>query len=134
MCPTKFRRQKQTPFTIVPSKIFEPSDVAFTNFSDRNDNDRQVDQMSKIYLIMFIVCFCIICHGHEFQFRFPITLVQCGLLQKWIMPLKVSKSRNQFMVFKILPKKQTKFTILSKEDAQYSEFCSFFGRIEDTIN
>ena len=27
-----------------------------------------------------------------------------------------------------------KLTILSKEDAQDSEFCSFFGRIEDTIN
>ena len=31
-------------------------------------------------------------------------------------------------------KKRTKLTILSKEDAQDSEFCSFFGIIEDTIN
>ena len=27
-----------------------------------------------------------------------------------------------------------KLTILNKEDAQDSEFCSFFGRIEETIN
>ena len=32
------------------------------------------------------------------------------------------------------PKKRTKLTILSKEEAQDSEFRSFFGRIEDTIN
>ena len=32
--------------------------------------------------------------------------------------LKVSKPRKQFMVFSILPKKQTKLTILTKEDAQ----------------
>ena len=31
-------------------------------------------------------------------------------------------------------KKQTKLTILSREDAQDSEFCSFFGRIEETTN
>ena len=31
-------------------------------------------------------------------------------------------------------KKRTKLTILSREDAQDSEFRSFFGRIEDTIN
>ena len=31
-------------------------------------------------------------------------------------------------------KKRTKLTILSKEDAQDSEFCSIVGRIEDTIN
>ena len=31
-------------------------------------------------------------------------------------------------------KKRTKLTILSKEDAKDSEFCSFFGRNEDTIN
>ena len=31
-------------------------------------------------------------------------------------------------------KKGKKLTILSREDAQDSEFCSFFGRIEDTIN
>ena len=30
-------------------------------------------------------------------------------------------------------KKRTKLTILSKEDAQNSEFCLFFGRIEDNI-
>ena len=30
-------------------------------------------------------------------------------------------------------KKQTKLTILSKEDAQDSEFCSIVGRIEETI-
>ena len=32
------------------------------------------------------------------------------------------------------PKKRTKLTILSREDAQDSEFRSFFGRIEDAIN
>ena len=31
-------------------------------------------------------------------------------------------------------KKRTKLTILIKEDAQDSEFRSFFGRIEETIN
>ena len=31
-------------------------------------------------------------------------------------------------------KKRTKLTIQSKEDPQESEFRSFFGRIEDTIN
>ena len=30
--------------------------------------------------------------------------------------------------------KQSKLTILSKEEAQDSEFRSFFGRIEETIN
>ena len=42
--------------------------------------------------------------------------------------LKVSKSRKQFMVFSILPKDEQ-----SLEDAQDSEFCSSFGRIENTI-
>ena len=32
------------------------------------------------------------------------------------------------------PKKRTKLTILSKGDAQDSEFRSFFGRIKDTIS
>ena len=32
------------------------------------------------------------------------------------------------------PKKWTKLVILSKEETQDSEFCSFLGRIEDTIN
>ena len=31
-------------------------------------------------------------------------------------------------------KKRTKMTILSKEEAQYGQFRSFFGRIEDSIN
>ena len=31
-------------------------------------------------------------------------------------------------------KKGTRLTILSNEDAQDSEFHSYFGRIEDTIN
>ena len=31
------------------------------------------------------------------------------------------------------PKNRTKLTILSKEDAQNNEFCSFFGRIHETI-
>ena len=30
--------------------------------------------------------------------------------------------------------KRTKLTIMSKEEAQDSKFCSFFGRIEKTIN
>ena len=38
------------------------------------------------------------------------------------------------MISSILPKKRTKLTILSKEDAQDSELRLFFGRIEDTIN
>ena len=32
------------------------------------------------------------------------------------------------------PKKRTKLTILSREDAQDSKFRMYFGRIEDTIN
>ena len=52
-----------------------------------------------------------------------------------VQGLKVRQSRKKIMVFSILPKKRTKlFTILSTEDAQDSEFRSFFGRIEDTIN
>ena len=47
--------------------------------------------------------------------------------------LKVSKSRKQLKVSWILPKKQMKLTILSKEDAQYNEFRLFFGRIHETI-
>ena len=31
-------------------------------------------------------------------------------------------------------KKRTKLTILSKEDDQTSEFCSFYGRIEEILN
>ena len=46
--------------------------------------------------------------------------------------LKVTQSRKQIMISSILPR--TKLTILSKEHAQDSEFCSFFGRIEETIN
>ena len=37
-------------------------------------------------------------------------------------------------VFLNSPKKLTKLTILTKEDAQDSEFRSFFGRIKDTQN
>ena len=44
---------------------------------------------------------------------------------------KISKANYGFLNS---PKKQTKLTILSKEDAQDSEFRSFFGRIEETIN
>ena len=47
--------------------------------------------------------------------------------------LKVSKSRKQFMVASILPKKRTKLTILSIFSTEDSELCSFFGRIEETI-
>ena len=36
--------------------------------------------------------------------------------------------------WQILLVPQVSFTILSKGDAQDSEFCSFFGRIEDDIN
>ena len=32
------------------------------------------------------------------------------------------------------PKKRMILTILCREDAQSSEFCSFFERIEETIN
>ena len=55
-------------------------------------------------------------------------------MQIGITELKVSKSRMQFMVFLILKKTKTKLTILSKEDAQDSGICSFFGRIEETLN
>jgi hypothetical protein len=41
---------------------------------------------------------------------------------------------KKIMVFSILKKKRTKLTILSKKDAQDSEFCLFLGRIEETIN
>ena len=47
--------------------------------------------------------------------------------------VKVSKPRKQLMVSSILPKKGTILTILSREDAQDSEFCQFLGRIEETI-
>ena len=47
--------------------------------------------------------------------------------------LKLSKSRKQFKVSSILPKKhRTKLTILRIFCTQDSKFCSFFGRIEDT--
>ena len=36
-------------------------------------------------------------------------------------------------VFLNSPKKRTNLTILNKEEAQDSEFCSFFGRIEEII-
>ena len=40
------------------------------------------------------------------------------------------------MIYGLLdtPKKLTKFTILSIFFTQDSEFCSFFGRIQETIN
>ena len=38
------------------------------------------------------------------------------------------------MVFSILPKNERNSLFLSKEGALDSEFRSFFGRIEDTIN
>ena len=44
---------------------------------------------------------------------------------------KISKANYGFLNS---PKKRTKLTILSKEDPQDSEFCSFFGRIQDAIN
>ena len=37
------------------------------------------------------------------------------------------------MVSLILPKKRMKLTIMSTEGAQDSEFCLFFGRIQDAI-
>ena len=43
----------------------------------------------------------------------------------------ISKTSNCFLNS---PKKRTKLTILSKKEAQDSDFRSFFGRIEDTIN
>ena len=43
----------------------------------------------------------------------------------------ISKANYAFLNSSI---KQMKLTILSKEVAQDSEFCSFFGRIEDTMN
>ena len=45
--------------------------------------------------------------------------------------LKVSKSRKQFIVSSIFPKNEQ--NSLSFFFTQDSEFCSFFGRIEDTI-
>ena len=45
--------------------------------------------------------------------------------------LKVSKSRKQFMMSKLLQKKRTKLTILSKEDGQDSGIRSLFGRSFD---
>ena len=40
----------------------------------------------------------------------------------------------QIMVSTILPKEWTKLTILSKDDAQDSEFHLFFGRIQENIH
>ena len=37
-------------------------------------------------------------------------------------------------MYSILPKNERNSLILSREDAQDNEFCSFFGRIEETIN
>ena len=48
--------------------------------------------------------------------------------------LKVSKYQKQFYVLPNFPKKQTKLTILSIFFTQDSEFRSFFGRIEESIN
>ena len=42
----------------------------------------------------------------------------------------ITKANNGFL----LPKKQTKLAILSKADAQDSEFCWFFERIGNTTN
>ena len=42
--------------------------------------------------------------------------------------VKARQSRKQ------ITKKRTKLIILCKEEAQDSEFCSFFGRIDNTIN
>ena len=54
------------------------------------------------------------------------------------MLLKFRESRKEIRLSSILPKKQTKLTILSKEHAleqcQDSEFHGVFGRIEETIN
>ena len=47
--------------------------------------------------------------------------------------VKVRQSQKKIMVSSILPK-GTKITFLSREDAQDSEFCLFFGRIEENIN
>ena len=43
----------------------------------------------------------------------------------------ISKANYGFLNF---PKKRTKLTILSKEDVQNSEFCSFFAIVEKTTN
>ena len=47
--------------------------------------------------------------------------------------LKFRQSRKQIMVFSILPKKRTKLTILSKEEAQDSEFRLFFGELRTPL-
>ena len=44
--------------------------------------------------------------------------------------LTISKVNYDFLNS---PKKRTKFTILSKGDVKDSKFCTFCGRIEDTI-
>ena len=51
-----------------------------------------------------------------------------------IHSLKVSKSRKQFMMSKLFPKKKINLTILSEEDGRDSGICSFFGRSFDIIN
>ena len=60
-----------------------------------------------------------------------IKLIQIKCLY---LETKVTKSQKTIQGLLSSPKKRTKLTILSKEDAQDSEFCSFFGRIKDTIN
>ena len=62
---------------------------------------------SKKIIILFVKYFCIFNKGQT------ISKANYGVLNS--------------------SKKRTKLTILSKEDAQDSEFRSFFGRIEDTI-
>ena len=47
--------------------------------------------------------------------------------------MKVRQSQAYYGVLNS-SKKRTKLTILSREDAQDSEFCSIFERIEETVN
>ena len=53
---------------------------------------------------------------------------RCAFTRYLSEQLKVSKSRKQFMVSRILPKNE------QTEQSQDSNFQSFFGRIQETIN
>ena len=51
-----------------------------------------------------------------------------------LVGVKCTMSLKKLVTYLNSPKKRTKLTILSKEEAQDSEFRSFFGRIEMNLN
>ena len=75
----------------------------------------------------------------EHEIVILITLLRIIHIRNWISETSFCLSKGQIITktnygFLNSPQKRTKLTILSKEDAQDSEVCSFLGRIEKTIN